>query len=255
MSGKLRKYSENSYRMRSFFDSAVSLLYPDCCVMCGELSGGGAFCEKCRGHYEDAIGAKCDSCGSAFHKCTCPNELGKNVRLVYISLYHRGAEGTAIGSLVHSVKKGIRSSIKSAAQNMAKALSEIPDIEKYTVSFIPRSKEGIRADGCDHAKLLAYEIADILKLDAMNLLRRVRGEEQKKLSRGERFTNAKKSYEALDIAPEFVILVDDITTTGATFKACASILKVNGAKRILCLALARTDSSYMSQYEKLIDDI
>ena len=77
----------------------------------------------------------------------------------------------------------------------------------------------------------------------MNLLRRVRGEEQKKLSRGERFTNAKKSYEALDIAPEFVILVDDITTTGATFKACASILKVNGAKRILCLALARTDSS------------
>ncbi len=255
MSGKLRKYSGKRHRLHTFFDGVVSLLYPDSCVMCGELSGGGAFCESCRRHYEDAINAGCDVCGNAFSKCTCQTELGKNARLVYTSLYHRGTEGTAIGSLIHSVKKGTRCSVKAAAREMAKALSDLPDIEKYTVSFIPRSKEGIRRDGCDHAKLLAYETADILKLNVMHLLRRVKSKEQKKLSRSERFINAKKSYEALDISPEYVILVDDITTTGATFKACSSILKVNGAKRVICLAMAKTDSSYMSQYENLIDDI
>ncbi len=255
MSGRLRKYSEKRRKLRAFFDCAVSLLYPDSCVMCGELSGGGAFCEKCSRHYEDAFNAECDVCGNAFSKCKCPTELGKNVRLVYASLYHRGADGTAIGSLVHMVKKGTRCAVKTAAHEMAMALTGLPDIEKYTVSFIPRSKEGIRRDGCDHAKCLAYEIADILKLDVMHLLRRVSGKEQKKLSRSERFANAKKSYEAQDISPEQVILVDDLTTTGATFKACSSILKVNGAKHVVCLALARTDSSYMSQYENLIDDI
>ena len=37
-----------------------------------------------------------------------------------------------------------------------------------------------------------------------------------------------------------ILLIDDVVTSGSIFSACCSILKLHGAKNIVCIALART---------------
>ncbi len=37
-----------------------------------------------------------------------------------------------------------------------------------------------------------------------------------------------------------VLLIDDVTTSGATLEACAAALKTAGAKEVFCLTLARS---------------
>lgn len=48
------------------------------------------------------------------------------------------------------------------------------------------------------------------------------------------------SVELRNSAPERVILVDDVHTTGATLDACARVLKAGGARAVVAVAYART---------------
>ena len=58
----------------------------------------------------------------------------------------------------------------------------------------------------------------------------------------ERLENLKDSFgvrpEIKDISGRTILLVDDVTTTGATFREVVRTLKSAGAKYILCYALA-----------------
>ena len=65
-------------------------------------------------------------------------------------------------------------------------------------------------------------------------------ETQSKLLKTARRRNIRGAfYCTKTISEQNVILFDDIFTTGATIKECAKILKMNGAKNILVLVLAK----------------
>jgi competence protein ComFC len=61
------------------------------------------------------------------------------------------------------------------------------------------------------------------------------------LSKRDRMTNVQLTMEVRDpekIKNRNIVLLDDVTTTGATFKDARRALKEAGARKILCLALA-----------------
>ena len=63
----------------------------------------------------------------------------------------------------------------------------------------------------------------------------------KTASRSERLgnlTNSMKILNAVSVAGECVIVLDDVTTTGSTFAEARRALRAAGAKKILCIAVA-----------------
>lgn len=108
---------------------------------------------------------------------------------------------------------------------------------------IPLSKQRMRERGHNQSTRIAEEAVRMLGSNVLlntHLLRRTRDTvPQTKLSRSERLTNMKDAFTARDIdTATTYILIDDVTTTGATLAAARDALMRAGATEVLCIALA-----------------
>jgi len=97
----------------------------------------------------------------------------------------------------------------------------------------------------DHTWLLAEHVCRVAAVGAPRaVLRRVRAAEpQRNLSAAERRWNLDGAFEVRDprdVAGRSIVLLDDVVTTGATLRACATPLIEAGARRIIGVAIART---------------
>lgn len=88
--------------------------------------------------------------------------------------------------------------------------------------------------GFNQAELLAIELSQVLDYPVKNLLTRVRptGHQAWRLRNDrQKALNGAFQFEG-SFVPEFVILIDDLSTTGATLETCARELKIAGVKRV-----------------------
>ena len=87
----------------------------------------------------------------------------------------------------------------------------------------------------------AESLAMHLGRPVMPLLKRVRHTtSQIDLPREQRLENVKDAF-AIDkpLGPSIVVLVDDVSTTGATLDSCAQVLRRSGVKEVRALTAAR----------------
>ncbi len=131
------------------------------------------------------------------------------------------------------------------AREMANTLSPLftEEKDKYVITFAPRSRRAIRQDGFDHMELLAKRVAKLLSVSFMKTLDRRGGKEQKRLSRKERFLNMKDAYapkKGVLLHGKRVIVLDDITTSGATLLSVVSALRRTGARGVKVAVLGAT---------------
>jgi ComF family protein len=95
--------------------------------------------------------------------------------------------------------------------------------------------------GYNHAHVLAQSVADTLRLPCLPLLKRTRNHPtQVGLSRTRRKENLKGAIAPLpiDLRGRNILLIDDVTTTGATLEACARALTQAGAARVHVAVIA-----------------
>lgn len=108
---------------------------------------------------------------------------------------------------------------------------------------VPASPDRVRERGYDHAMLLAEAAARRLGLRCVPALARARETvAQFDLDRSARGANVAGAF--LVTRPEvvrgrWVVLVDDVVTTGATVAACATALLGAGARAVSAITLAR----------------
>jgi len=113
------------------------------------------------------------------------------------------------------------------------------DFNVDVVTWAPTTANHQQERGMDHAELIARHVGVLLALPTKRLLRRVNTVSQTGLDRDERL-----------ISPEFVarplrrhrnvLIIDDVVTTGATFRAATRALVGVGAQSVVCVAPSRT---------------
>jgi competence protein ComFC len=113
------------------------------------------------------------------------------------------------------------------------------DFNVDVVTWAPTTAKHQQERGMDHAELIARHVGVLLALRTKRLLRRVNTVSQTGLDRDERL-----------ISPEFVarplgrhrnvLIIDDVVTTGATFRAATQSIVDMGALSVICIAPSRT---------------
>ncbi len=233
------------------FEKLISFLYVPRCAGCeAPIKGEEApFCEECRLAFLREREEACPLCNLAAKDCLCaPKPLSsKGVEAVYKRfLYHAtDAERVTNRALYRLKHKGDPAILDFFAREMADMLAPLltEEREKYVITFAPRSRCALRQDGFDHMELLAKRVALLLSVPFMKTLDRRGGKEQKRLSRKERFLNMKDAYTPkgdLLLYGRRVIVIDDITTSGATLLSVVSALRQVGARGVKVAVLGAT---------------
>ena len=108
---------------------------------------------------------------------------------------------------------------------------------------VPRGRSAKNVYGFDQSVIVCRELSRICEIPFCEAIGRKRGgKEQKKLDKGKRLKNVEHLFEVTNgdgIEGKYVILFDDIVTTGASMSACVSLLKKSGAKGVICICIAK----------------
>ncbi|MBE6560959.1 MAG: ComF family protein [Ruminococcaceae bacterium] len=244
--------------MKLFLTRLLNLLFPLKCPLCGVLTDGDTprLCPKCTETVAKEAVLPCPVCRNPAPLCTClPTNIGDSFTVIggrkhlCVGFYRPGETDSSLSRLVFSLK---HTPDDGTARIFAGMLSRAllrhfltagEDMRTWTITYPPRTKEARRAAGLDQAQRIARLCAMQTGAAYADLFIRRGGREQKTLTGEERLQNASAS---LRLKPQAccvgkkIILLDDITTTGATLAACAELLRDAGAEAVFCSSVLKT---------------
>jgi len=113
-----------------------------------------------------------------------------------------------------------------------------------TLVPVPLHGKRLRERGYNQSSLLAKELSKLTRLPVVNdslVRRRFTPPQTRTTTVDERRSNVVNSFTCLDhrLRDKQVLLIDDVSTSGATLDACAVALKAAGATSVWGLVLAR----------------
>ena len=112
------------------------------------------------------------------------------------------------------------------------------------ISWIPLSRKRQHRRGYNQSELIAREIGRLVGLPCAATLKKIKNNKPQSGTRDakQRSENVAGVYQVIDgvdIKGKYILLVDDVVTTGSTLSEAARMLKKAGAKAVYCAALAR----------------
>lgn len=185
---------------------------------------------------------KCEKSVKVFDNKRFSNEEGELMLATapYFSAWRK--------SLIHFKFHGAREAGEYHAKRIAKNIMSYTDISEYDgILCVPAIVSLERKRRYNQAEVLARNVADFLDLpfcDYMEKKKDIKSQTTCKNS-AERFKNVRGAYglneEGIkNVSGKSFILIDDITTTGATLSECGKALRAGGVRNILYATAAKT---------------
>ncbi|MFA7308963.1 MAG: double zinc ribbon domain-containing protein [Patescibacteria group bacterium] len=225
-------------------DAVWDIVFPKHCVRCNQE--GDYLCSVCLTYVDVVTTPYCPEC----RRPTRYGELCASCSPLWdfdgvtICTEYNGA----VKDLVHTFKyEGCSSAADLIAAflvaGISRTKSQIGVQGDWIVIPVPMTYEKELERGYNQASLLACLLATELQLivNEKSLIKTRSTRSQIELTRRERLNNVKDSYGwvAAPLSGLSILLVDDITTTGATLSECAKTLKKAGAGRVWGVVLAK----------------
>jgi ComF family protein len=220
---------------------ALDFLFPQKCLGCGEE--GGLLCRRCQLSLPRIIPPVCPKCGRPQPSgITCPGCVAwqNNIDGIRAPFKFEGLMRQAVHQLKY---KNLRSLATPLAKLLEIYLIHYP-LPRDVLIPVPLHRKRLRERGYNQSLLLAQELGKLLNIpvveDCLMRVKYVLPQAQTK-SVSERIRNMKGAFSCLNcqLQNTRILLVDDVSTSGATFDACASALKSAGASSVWGIAISR----------------
>jgi ComF family protein len=230
-------------------DAILAVVLAPACAACDlllEQPTRGPICPACWASILPLTPPLCDRCGDPLPtwraisvplarcpRCRRTSRFVDRARAV-------GAYDNALRAIVHALKyEGRRSLARPLARLMRRRGADVLAGAACVIP-VPLHASRRRQRGFNQATDLARR----LRLPLVPALRRVRATAtQTDLPAAQRHRNVRDAFAvtraASTLTGAIVVLVDDVSTTGATLEACARVLKEAGVKEVRALTAAR----------------
>jgi len=230
--------------------ACCDLLLPPACLLCGEKLPLGVlatdFCPTCRAGFPQPVPARCPVCAVAyrtltnsFHHCeACLRQPPPFARVHAVGPY-AGTLQEAVQRFKYRGQLPLERPLGILlAETLLAGSERLPEL----VIPVPLHKNRLRDRGYNQALQLARQVGRRLRVPvAPDLLRRVRATaSQQGLDAVARKSNLRGAFAVTaPLTGRHLLLVDDVLTTGATARECASVLRKAGAVSVEVAILGR----------------
>ena len=225
-------------------DAFLSLLYPPRCAVCRTLGTQSVLCGPCASQIAP-INAPCPFCGHADGELHC--RRCRTYPPAFDGTFALGTYDGVLKAAVHRFKYRDRPQLAEPL-GILLAHRARPTIDREWVDIdallpVPMHPARQRVRGYNQSARLARVLSRELRLSMeTNLLTRPRPTKaQVGLTGDSRRANLSGAFGVPRpdaVQGRCLLLIDDVSTTGATLSECASALKQSGADAVYCLVLA-----------------
>lgn len=215
------------YVKNTIFNYLGNLVAPHYCTCCGKI--GSLICVDCKYNIVCEIDPICIAC----RQPTTRNSLCSKCQKYYSQAWTLGSKAEDLERIIYRYKfERIRGLGAEIADLLSQRIGILP--QNVIVVPVPTIRSHIRQRGYDHALLIAQEVARRNNVEYQSVLGRRTSNKQRGASRAKRIAQAKQAFclvEPVDQSKIYLI-IDDVTTTGATLDYAAKTLVDAGASSV-----------------------
>lgn len=218
----------------------LDLLYPPRCPVCDKVVlPGSGICDGCKKKVQPVGAVVCLKCGKKISDSTkefcwdCSRKSHSFAQGKAVWVYERGIKA----SLYRFKYQNRREYAAVYAGEIAKEYGTwIRQQRIQGILPVPLHRKRKSKRGYNQAEILAKELGRLLELPVYTdiLIRTKDTKPQKLLNDAERKNNLKKAFKTAKnvVKLEYILVVDDICTTGSTLDAVAEVLLGAGALKV-----------------------
>ena len=223
-------------------DSLFDIIFPARCIGCGR--SGATLCQDCLNTIEYVPSSICNRCGRPIRDpsrgfCNPCADVTPSLTGCFAVTYTSGVMRDAI----HRLKYSDQSRLADPLASFLIRWWEMNPLPTDLVIPVPLHPQREKERGYNQAELLSRRLSAAIGLphEKKSLSRTRYTQPQVGLGAIERHKNVAGAFRCVDnmVAGQSILLIDDVTTTGATLEAAALALTQAGACEVWGLTVAR----------------